>query len=97
MRSRYWKWYCMQEFLWLSVKRLNELMAKSNEVYKGNTAVYYRQAVLSGLVGGVFIVYGGLIQTSLAYFLVPLGVIFLFGMMAMILNARKMKELSKEK
>lgn len=87
----------------LTVKRLNELIAKSNEladknneVYKGTSAVYYRQAVLSGLIGGFFIVYGVVIQSSLAYFLVPLGVIFLLGMVAMILNGRKMKEMSKK-
>lgn len=74
-----------------SVKIINEIVDKGSKVNIKPRAIFFRQAFLMGLLGGFFIVFGVVIQKSMANFTVPIGIIFLIWMMFSIFNGRKIK------
>ena len=58
----------------------NELIERNKKAYQKQTGVNTRSAILYGCLGLVFMIFGlTQLNTSLAYFLIPVGIIFLLA------------------
>ena len=76
------------------VKDLNAIVSYSKKVCTKTTASCYKQAIFSGLLGLVFIIYG-FAESDMQTFMFPVGIIFLLMMLFMIYTGLSYK--SKEK
>jgi hypothetical protein len=74
-----------------AVKDLNEAILRGKSIYKKTSATYYRLAAFYFLLGIFLILYPLLVDSNIANFLIPFGIIFLIAMAMMIYSGMKMK------
>lgn len=72
-----------------SVKDINALIQKSKGVYKQSSAVNYTSALIYGLFALFFISYPLFFDSALMSIWIPLGIIFLIGMVITIYRGTK--------
>jgi len=73
------------------VKNINELIAKNKGAFKRTGGAYYRNSFIYGSLGVFFVLFGMFIEKPMANFTLPVGLIFLVGMVLNINSALKLK------
>ena len=74
---------CIEEVTFLST-----LIGRSKKTYKNTSSAYYKNAIIYGSLGLIFLLFG-LGEEKMELFLLPAGIIFIIGALFMVGNARK--------